>query len=235
VSDPAHDRLRDDLAAYVLGALEPAEAAEVERHLAGCEACRDRLRWLQPAVDLLPAAVEQRSPPERLRERLLDTVRAEAGAESPRPAPAREPWWGGLRGLALRPATALAAAVLLVAGVGVGYLVRGSGSDEPEPTLVEARPLSGATGVSATLEREGDLATLHVHELPPIGPHEVYEVWIGRGGMVEPSSTFVLRADGTAVAAVPGSLEHADSVLVTREPRPGSPQPTTDPLLEVPL
>ena len=47
--------LRDDLAAYALGALDEREAGAIEDHLDGCERCRERLRWLAPAVDLLPA------------------------------------------------------------------------------------------------------------------------------------------------------------------------------------
>ena len=54
MSETDHTRWKDDVAAYVLGALEPGEAAELERHLAGCADCRAELRWLRPAVDLLP-------------------------------------------------------------------------------------------------------------------------------------------------------------------------------------
>ena len=32
-----HERRSEDVAAFVLGALEPGEAAELERHLEGCE------------------------------------------------------------------------------------------------------------------------------------------------------------------------------------------------------
>ncbi len=57
----------DDLAAYALGALDPGEAAALERHLAGCPACSERLLWLRPAVDLVPASVRQVEPPASLR------------------------------------------------------------------------------------------------------------------------------------------------------------------------
>ena len=234
---PDCEARRDDLAAYALGALAGDELTHLEAHLDGCEHCRARLRWLIPAVDVLPATVEQRSPPPRLRENLMATVRAEAAsAEAPQRAERpRESWWSGLRGFMLRPATGMAALILLVAGVGAGWALRGSDTVEPSTTVVEAEPLTDSAPVSATLERTGDSATLHVHELPPIADDEVYEVWVERDGMMEPSSTFVPSSDGTAVAAVAGPLEGADAVLVTREPRGGSPQPTTDPLLSAPL
>lgn len=236
------ERWRDDLAAYSLGALESAEAATLERHLADCGGCAARLRWLAPAVALLPAAVEQQTPPERLRESLMATVRAEAAlsvaAPGPQAAVARRPresWWAGLRTLMLRPATGIAALILLVAGLGAGYALRGSDTVAPATSLVKAEPLNDAVPVSATLERSGDSATLHVHELPAITSDEVYEVWVQRAGVMEPRSTFVLSNDGTAEAAVPGPLAGGDAVFVTREPRGGSRQPTTKPLLTAPL
>ncbi len=45
---------------------------------AQCDACRIELRWLEPAVDLLPRSIEQLEPPDALRGRLMATVRAEA-------------------------------------------------------------------------------------------------------------------------------------------------------------
>jgi anti-sigma-K factor RskA len=238
MTDPHQDieRLRDDLAAYSLGALPEREAAALARHLEGCEACRDRLEWLRPAVDQLPAAVEQRTPPERLRESLMTAVRADAAetaaVAAERDREPRRPWWDGLRTAMLRPATGLAVAVVLVVGVAAGYALRGG--DESE--LVTAQAVSAAAPTAAaTLERHGDSATLHVSELPPIGRDEVYEVWVQRDGALEPSSTFVLEGDGTASAAVPGSLDDAEAVLVTAEPRPGSEQPTTEPLLQATL
>jgi anti-sigma-K factor RskA len=234
-ADP--ERLHDDLAAYALGALDASETAELECHIDECESCRERVRWLRPAVDLLPASVEQRTPPASLRENLLATVRAEAttaGQAAARPKPERAPWWQRLAGLMARPAAAMTVLIVLTVGVAVGYLLRGSG--EETKGLVSAMPLGPqAAQVSATLERHGDSATLHVNEMPKLDRDEVYAVWVQRDGALEPRNTFVLGMDGSAEAAVPGPLEGAEAVLVTAEPRPGGPQPTTPPLLEAPL
>jgi anti-sigma-K factor RskA len=228
-----HEELRDDLAAYALGALSSREAAELERHLEGCESCRARLRWLRPAVDVLPASVEQLTPPPELRDRLLATVRAEAEPVAPdtrvaRAAPRSR--WREWRGPFLRPATAFVSALLIVAGVAAGYALRGDESDAT--TTVAARALVPA--VDAELVRDGDNGALHVRRMPQISQDEVYEVWVQRGDAVQPASTFVLDRDGEAVAAVPG-LDDADAVLVTREPYGGSDQPTTEPVLEARL
>jgi anti-sigma factor RsiW len=237
------DQLEDDLATYALGALSEKEATELARHVEDCDDCQARLRWLQPAIDVLPAAVEQHTPPDRLRASIMDVVEREAAAATAAAAPARTAparterthWWESLRGVMMRPATAMAVLILLVAGIGVGYLVRGSDTVQAPSTLVKAEPLDGAVPVSATLERMGDSATLHVHEMPPLANDEVYEVWVQRAGVMEPRSTFVLNSDGTAEAAVPGPFDGASAVYVTREPMGGSRQPTTDPLLQAPV
>ena len=176
-ADP--ERLGDELAAYALGALAASEADPLERHLGECETCREHLLWLRPAVDVLPTSVPQLSPPDSLREGLLAAVRAEAPARasSPRRARLRLP-----DAVGLRPAIGLALAAVLVVGLVGGYLVRG-GDQGAEGGLVEAEPLGEqATRVSATLERHGDSATLHVSELPRLGRDQVYEVWVQREG-----------------------------------------------------
>lgn len=229
------ERLRDDLAAYALGALDQPEAADLELHLGACSDCRQRVLWLRPAVDMLPASVAQLSPPDSLRENLLATVRAEAAPSASPAAPARSSWWESLGAAMLRPAVGMAAIILLIAGVATGYLLRGPG-EEPGGRFVSAEPLGPqAADVSATLERHDGSATLHVSEMPTLDRDQVYEVWVQRGGVMEPRGTFVLGIDGTAEAAVPGPLDGADAVLVTAERRPGSRQPTTPPLLQAPL
>ncbi len=249
--DPRHlddEALRDDLAAYALGALVGAEAIALEVHLEECSSCRERLRWLTPAVDVLGAAVPQESPPERLREILMATVRAEAAsagvaaaAPAPEPEPERAPsrsapWWRSLSGLIARPAVGLATVVLLLAGIGVGYALRGSDVQATGSIYTDASGIGPAADeVSATLERHGDSATLHMQKMPALDPGEVYEVWLQRGGVMEPKSVFVLRRDGSAEAAVPGPLDGGEAVYVTAEPSGGTQQPSLPALLEADL
>jgi anti-sigma-K factor RskA len=221
-----HDRFRDDLAAYMLGALEPHEGEELERHLETCEQCSERLRWLQPAAELLSESVERRDPPAQLRDRIMAEVRREADPQSAaRPArrPSR-PW----RSWLLRPAIAVAGVGLIAAGA-AGYLIGGNGGDGT--TTYEARH----GGVTASLIRDGDDGTLELTGLTQLPSGKVYQAWVQDGRRVIPSSLFAARADGTASAAIPHDLDGAERVMVTREPRGGSKRPTGSALVSLGL
>jgi anti-sigma-K factor RskA len=185
-------------------------------------------------VDLLPRSVEQLEPPAGLGERLMATVRAEArdakraGTETA--APRR---WRGLGTLLWRPATAVAAGALLIVGAAGGYLLHQP--SESSSVVAAHRSPAAPSNLAGMLEREDGSAILTMSRLPALPPKDVYEVWVKRDGALEPSSLFVPRRDRTAEAAVPGPLDDADEVLVTREPRGGSQHPTSSPLLHADL
>ena len=72
------DEIRPQLGAYVLGGLEPEEAAEVREHLERCPDCareHAELAVLPAKLDLIEAPEEQAE----LRDRLLRAGEARAG------------------------------------------------------------------------------------------------------------------------------------------------------------
>ena len=226
-----HRRWRAELAAYLLDSLEEDEQRSVERHLDECEDCREELRWLRPAIDLLPASVAQLDPPPELRERLLAEVRSEvarpAATGPAREKPARA---GFLRGFLLRPATGLAVVALIAAGI-AGYALNEGGTDSGDATTtVRAQ---GPGSLRAKLERHGNSGTLRLTGLEQATPTHVYEAWVSRGNTVKPSSLFDSRHNGTATVALEDELEGADAVMVTLEPRGGSRQPTSPAVISV--
>ena len=227
--DHNHNRWSEELAAYALAALEPGEAAEFERHLAGCERCQAELRWLAPAVQSLPESVERREPPRGLREGLMAEVRADA-RRAEGGSPARErcallPEW--LRGSKLRLATGFAVVLLAIAAV-AGYEIGkgGSGSEGGAQTVFSHQP----GGVIVAMVREGDGGTLKlagVHQLPP---GKVLEAWVRREGKVEPvPALFVPDREGRASTTI-ADMSGVDTVMVTAEPQGGSKQPTSEPI-----
>ncbi len=216
---------KDDLAAYALGALDELAEADLAAHLESCERCSAELRWLQPAIEALPESVEQLLPPPRLRERLVETVRAEAAVADKPVRSKNRRFWPRLGRLTLSPATGLAT-LLIVAAAVVGYQFRDGGGDQTRTVPVAAIP----AGSTADLEIKNGQVTLQARHVPPLPPGSIYQVWVSKGGVVEPSSVFRPSANGSAAAAVPEALHGADEVLVTREPGRGSTVPSSAPI-----
>ena len=233
MNERGHEARREELASYLLGALEPGEAAALEQHLAGCEECRTDLAWLRPAAQTLPEAVERLEPPPGLRARIMGEVEADLGQRSQR---ARRGFLDGLgrsgagrgRFAALRPVVGLAAVLVIVAGV-AGYAISDSGSGGGSTTVAAGQ----APGVTAKMVREGDTGTLrlaNVHQLPP---SEVLQAWVRRGKRIESAKTlFVPNRDGTATAVI-DDMQGVNAVMVTAEPRGGSNYPTSEPIVSV--
>ena len=58
-----HDRLRDDVAGYAVGPLDPIERTWTEAHLRRCEACASAFAEYQAVLGLLPHALPGETPP----------------------------------------------------------------------------------------------------------------------------------------------------------------------------
>ena len=220
---PSHD----DLAAFALGALTGRAERRISAHVGRCDRCATELRErLNPAIGALAESVEQRDPPESLRQSLMATVHQEA-AEGPagtdRDAASR------FGAFVLRPVTGLAVVALAIAGV-AGYLV--AQGDEGGDAQTVALPAS-KSGAGGELVREDGSATLHVHGMDPLPTGAVYQVWVADPEGVVPSAAFVPHADGTATAAVPEATGDANEIMITREPMPGRTSPTLPPLMDL--
>ena len=232
-----HTEYREEIGAYLLGALTDLERQAFERHVAGCAECRAELERLRPAADALPRSVEQVEPPPGLKTSLMEVVEREAregsGAPAARQRAARRIRLPSLAGF--RPALVAAALALgVVAGFGVAQL----GGDDGARTVaatVDDRRLPDASG-SLRIQGDGeDGAILSVQGMPPPGGDRVYQAWVQRDGTVVPQPTFEVGADGGGAVAVPDDLSGAEAILVTREARGGARAPTERPLIRVPL
>ena len=218
-----HPRYRDDIGAYLLGALTELERQAFERHIAGCSECQEELERLRPAADALPGSVEQVQPPARLKASLMEVVEREAEAER-QPAPSRAP-----RRRFLRPA--LVAAGLLIA-LAIGVTVTQLGGDETRTVTARVDPAMPQAGGS--LRIEGDDATLRLHDMPELGGARVYQVWLQHGDRMVPTRTFEVGRSGAGRVELP-DVSDAKGVFVTREPRCGAQVPSENPIVSVPL
>ena len=170
----------------------------------GCESCRERVRWLAPAVDVLPASVPPLDPPPELRSGLMEIVEREA-AEAERVGAGRQ---------AAPPVLAARLRQLLPAP-GAGRLrhraparrrsrrlraARRRATPSPRPSP-RPRPSerSIASGDARGRRRRGHAARSRTCPRPD--RDEVYQAWVqtrpGTDGRIVPSSVFVVYDDGT--------------------------------------
>jgi hypothetical protein len=229
-------------AAWLLHALPDDEAETFAGHLAsGCPACRAEIDDLRLVVDVLPSGVHQVAPPPELKGRLMRVVRAEAellqaaGPEADRPPrrarsghEARAGRWTW-RGLLQRPQFAAALACLLVAvGVGGGLALSGGG---PDTRIVSAQ--TGVPGTARLVLTDGEEGVLELDGVPQAPGGGIYQVWLKRPGQdpVPSRTVFDVRPGGRASVRIAEPLEGVEAVLVTAEPSPGSPAPTSDPVI----
>jgi anti-sigma-K factor RskA len=228
------------IGAYALDALDDDEREAFERHLAGCEPCRDEVAGLR-ATALRLADGAALPPPQRLRDRVLAEVRVTPQARdvvalAPRRDESADPR------SRLWLATAAALAVVSVGTGGVAWTQYRSAQDaraqaasvdrvvtDPGARLTQQRLPNGGT---ATLVVAGGRAVLAGANLPELPPGRTYQLWIVRPGAVTSAG---LGPEGDD-AAGPWSrlvqgVQRGDTVAVSVEPAGGSQQPTTTPLV----
>jgi anti-sigma-K factor RskA len=235
VNARSHEEYKDNIGAYVLGALPDLEAELLERHLAGCESCRAEVEQLRPVPAAIARSVPQVEPPPSLKANLMATVNAEAGA---REVEAREErrrerrsFGSWIQGLKPRVAVALALGVLalgVVVGVAADKIAGGGG---PAGTTVAAKidRKQMPTG-QASLVVKGNTGELELSDAPQPPSGRVYQLWYQHGKTIERGGTFRPRSDGSYDVDVP--VAGANAVLVTVEQAGGAAAPTGPPVMQ---
>ena len=207
--------VRDELGAYVLGALEPSERDAVALHLAHCQECAAEHARLAGLPELLAYAdgLEIPAAPRAVEERVLDQIARERG-EARRAR--RRPRWRRVRMLL---AGAVAGAAL---GAAVTALVLADEDSGEAPATYEIA-LRGEAGASgrAQLEPGGAGTEVHlwVNGLPP-GDDAVYEVLCERPGWTASAGTFRTDESGKAYAVLTTAarIGEYERIRVVRRP-----------------
>jgi anti-sigma-K factor RskA len=232
-----HDRHQENVGAYLLGALEPHEQSAFEGHLASCPDCRADVEQLRMAADALPRSVEPFAPPPSLKRSLMEAVREDV---KPQRRPLAERLGLARLGSAFagaRPALAIGlAAVLLIAGIGVGTQLGGDdGGHKVIAGVVDRSRVPQATATITIPESKDGPAQLRVTGMPAPKPGQVYEIWLKRGDQLQPGPLFNTDANGTGAGAIPDDLEGVSAVLVTRESTGGAKTPSEAPIISARL
>ncbi len=239
--------------AYAMDAVPEPDRSRFERHLAGCDSCRQEVRGLREATAALAAATAVR-PPAELRDAVLRTAGQTrqlppAVAQAPVAwAPARDQrrprWRPRLVAVALAGALAAVAVAAGVVTYGMqGRLDQAQGRDHTVAAVLsapDARMMSApvSTGGSATVvmshrERALVFTAADLHVLPA---GESYELWLIGPVGTRPAGLVDASGHGRMVGPmVVSGLAAGDSVGMTVEPAGGSPRPTSPPVLMISL
>ena len=253
----------DLLGAYCTDALDPAERAEFEAHLATCGTCRAEAAEFREVLAALAEAHPVR-PPAGLEDRVVAGVRGPAGPAtavgSGSPAPAgpaadgstldgsavlAEPRRGWSRA-ATWLAAAAAGAVLFAAGVGIGR------AQAPESLTATPGQASDALAVASAADAhvmdvdimgttsrlvvsdEMDKSVFLASELPTPAKGMCYQVWrVTDDGQMVSAGAFTPGADGHIVAVLDGGGQDVAKFMITMEPPGGSDHPTGEMLGEI--
>lgn len=232
----------ENLAGYVLGALEGPEGIRVETHVATCATCASVLAQYRAVVSTLPMGLDPVTPPpeawaairaETRQRRSPDSGWAKTGVR----LHWRRAMWPVL--------TTLVASLLVWNVVLQRELTRRAPGPAPGPEVeaLSRRPGrlvilagTGQPGARARLflavDGGGHLAISGLTSLPR---ERTYQLWFIRtGASTVTGGTFRVDARGLAWAKViaPASLDEVRAIAVTEEPAPGSASPTGHHLLE---
>lgn len=231
--------------AYAVDALDDLERARFEVHLRTCADCRVEVAGLREAAAMLADTTAVAPPPE-LRDLVL------AGIETVRPLPPIVPDHDASRGAApgasrrssrrrWLPLTAVAAAILLILGVGAVWQPWDDGDGTSQQQLTAADRVLGADDAeTVSLEVAGaetkvvrskseGRAVLVATGMPPAPSGKVYELWLqDETGHLAPAGLMPKGSDHTLV--LEGDATDATGVGITIEPAGGSDVPTDSPI-----
>ncbi len=237
---------------HALDALPEDDRAGLERHLARCPSCMEEVRGLRETAARLAMAPALYPPPE-MRERVLAT--ALSVRQLPPPGRGTLGRAGGrtsLRRLG-RPRAGLAAGLLaLAAAVAFLLVMQVSTSGQlrqarnanqaiaavlaaPDARLESLQATVGGT-VTAVVSLRDRAAVVTTADLPrPVGSR-VYQLWVmNAAGTARSAGLLAVTGSGSAGPVLADDVRPGDRLGITVEPAGGTAQPTSTPVVIVPV
>jgi anti-sigma-K factor RskA len=247
--------------AYAVDALDDIERAQFERHLAGCETCREEVASLQETSALL-AETTMTPPGADLRDRVLAgiaTVRplppvVPTGTHAPdgpdeeaAPAPAASTTSTPASGTRRVRTLLVAAAAVIAVGVGGTVVAQQPWDDDDTsqaPQLSAVERIQQASdvqtfrhrfpdGAEAVLYRSASLneAVVVTHDMGPAPEGKVFQAWLQHDDTMVSAGLMPEGPDN--VVPLQGDPATADGFGITVEPAGGSVVPSETPVLVV--
>jgi anti-sigma-K factor RskA len=228
---------------YVLDALDPAERAQVDAHLASCPDAHDEFAEVGAVAPALATLADPVGAPASLKNKVMADYRAGAGVRAWEPAPAttrpmQRSWLGW---------AAAAAAVLVIAvTAGWAYVAQSNAALEAHRAQMIARAIdvmaapgssvaimegsataAGASGFAAFGADGAGYIVLIDMPVAPAG--KTYQAWFIADGVPASAGLLSVDRDGYALMALSGR-PGTQVIALTVEPTGGSELPTSDPI-----
>jgi hypothetical protein len=198
VYDAQHALEHPEVAAWVLGSLDPEDAPAFGEHLQSCEQCQEQVAEFAPVARSLPLAAPAVEPPPDLGLKVLAAVRYAVMAESrteaarwpepaaPKPGPARKAtrWWHFHWSNPLLPLVTALGAAAVTAAIFIGAHIVQSPAPAVAATYV-LRPQPGQAGSATATARDtagGYEIQLTAKNLPRLGHGQFFECWYASPG-----------------------------------------------------
>ena len=248
--------LRHDLhslsGAYALDALEGgAERDRFIRHMNRCQTCASEVRGFREVATAMAFAVAAEAPPE-LRDRVLTAaartrqlppeVRTHARPRRTRAWPHKVPWVPWLSGV-VAAASIVVAVLFGFAQAHTQQELNQIRAENQAIALVLSAPhvelltQTSTKGGVATVVLAADLHRLVVTTsgLPALPPGQVYQLWLIGKTKIVSAGLLPEATSGQTAPVLASGVVKGDTLGLTVEPAPGSPQPTTKPIVALPL
>jgi hypothetical protein len=222
-----------NLGALVLGGLEAEEEAEVQRHLAFCPTCRDKLQQFEEVSQALRAAPPPAAPPAHLKDEILSYVRAEEPSLSNEETPSSR----DLRSKKLSfviPGVAAAAMVSLVA---LGAFVNVH-TQTPVATVrltpVEEKEDYWGIAELHSQPSGNQLVELKLNNLDEPAPDDFYEAWFTSGEKSISAGSFTTTDQGLTDVwlTAPPQARNYPTLLITEQSAKSDPTPGKNAVLK---
>jgi anti-sigma-K factor RskA len=227
--------------AYAVNALDDVERRQFEEHLRECDACADEVRGLR-AVGATLGAAESVAVPASLHDAVMAQVRTTRQLPplaDQAPDPSRVQSMLRRARTTSRALMAVAAALLVVAGALGAIAVREHRQAEQAQQVAaqmsqviaapDARQVDAGDSAKVIVSPSQGEAVFVGRNLPAVDADHVLQLWVLQDG-----ARSVGLIDGSKPLLATGLGPNAQ-LGVTVEPAGGSTQPTTQPVLTVPL
>ena len=239
---------------YALDAIEdPAERDRFARHLESCPSCAAEVRGLREVATAM-AFASAAEPPPGMRPRVLEAAahtpqlpretRTHARHRGARTRAPRTwtPWVPWLSGAVATAAIAVAVFFGIAQAHTQDELNQARAESQavslvlsaPQARLVSQQTSAGGTATVVLDASRHELAVF-TSGLPALPPGKVYQLWLIGSTKITSAGLLPAAQAGRTAPVLASGVVQGDKLGLTVEPAPGSAQPTTTPILALPL